>query len=741
MIPKRLYISNFMCFDTAYIDFTQFSSALIVGKKENNDLYSNGVGKTSIFKAIEYVLFNEAGVNLEKVILDDMPYCQVVFDFMIGDQEYRLGRKRTQKGTPDLTLLQRNATPGSETEAYHSIDGDNYRPFLDKKYFGNYWRDLSGSRNSDTERDLAKLIKCTYKSFNSTVHFVHPDTNSLATLTPEKRKGVLKDALNLIVYAKLEEIAKKRAAAIAKDVEKEKILIEALGDPDKEIVKIEVAISDIDSQLLEKNNELSLLNDVFSVQNEKVAELTQNHINLENKFASLLVSQQNTIAECSKAENSVKEYTTKKANAVKYSKSIIAEINSLKETQTRLSQIDYGQIDVLSEQVLQKRDDITKHNVNIKTCSEQYEDLKIPLPSGSVCKACRKPMSDNERKDCQEHINADIASLQKSIKESKAAVSSLNAEISKLQSEINSLKKSKQEFDEINTKIENCKKDYEDKKELHTEYSSNLEKHKGILEEKNKELELIREQLSFSSVEEANIIKKQIDEEKKKAAALNQQISALNKVISGLNNNKAVAQHNFNAKTKDKEKKISLQENLSKLQKKYTRYPSVIQGFSSTGIPNLIIQDVLDDLQLEANKLLVQLRPEMQLSFLVEKTTGDGDQADTLDIIYTVNGRKRYYEQLSGAMRLAVIFSLKLGLSSVLQNELGTDIRFLLLDEIDSVLDKASTDALADIVKLFAVDYTILVITHSDRMQSKFAHHILVEQDINMVSRAKVVSS
>jgi DNA repair exonuclease SbcCD ATPase subunit len=131
----------------------------------------------------------------------------------------------------------------------------------------------------------------------------------------------------------------------------------------------------------------------------------------------------------------------------------------------------------------------------------------------------------------------------------------------------------------------------------------------------------------------------------------------------------------------------------------------------------------------------------MQMSFLVEKTTGDGDQADTLDIIYTVNGRKRYYEQLSGAMRLAVIFSLKLGLHSVLQNELGTDIRFLLLDEIDSVLDKASIDALADIVKVFSNDYTILVITHNDRMQSKFAHHVLVEQDINMVSRAKVVSS
>ena len=45
------------------------------------------------------------------------------------------------------------------------------------------------------------------------------------------------------------------------------------------------------------------------------------------------------------------------------------------------------------------------------------------------------------------------------------------------------------------------------------------------------------------------------------------------------------------------------------------------------------------------------------MGFFVEKTKDDGEQADTLDIQYYVNGKERYYEQLSGAMRLAVAFS------------------------------------------------------------------------------------
>ena len=60
MKPTRLYIENFMCYEKGFIDFTEFSTALIIGKKENSDMYSNGVGKTCIFQAMEYVLFNQS---------------------------------------------------------------------------------------------------------------------------------------------------------------------------------------------------------------------------------------------------------------------------------------------------------------------------------------------------------------------------------------------------------------------------------------------------------------------------------------------------------------------------------------------------------------------------------------------------------------------------------------------------------------------------------------------------------
>jgi DNA repair exonuclease SbcCD ATPase subunit len=741
MRPVKLYIENFICYEHAFIDFTEFSAALIVGKRENNDMYSNGVGKTTIFKAVEYVLFNQSDCPLERLIRDDTNSCQIVLDFFIGDQEYRLSRTRTKKGSTDLTLLQRNGQLGSVEEAYHIIKNECESPLLGKKLTEKYWKDLSGSRAGDTEKDLAKLIKINHKSFISTALFPQNDMAGLPTATPEKRKGILKDALNLLVYTKLEKMAKDKSNALMKDIDKTKILIESLGDPAKELTNLTSQLVAADQLLVEKNLLLTEANAEKIIINDRVNELTNIHANLESKFEDLLSKEKTIFAEKNKLEISVKEYHSKKSNVSKAARELVLEINDLKALQVKLVEVDYSQIDILSELIGGLKEAVTTSNVLIKTSMEIYEDLKIPLPSGSECKNCRKPMSDKDRKEHKAHIAKDMEFHQTSIQEAKKSITETNAKILTHQQSINTLNLSKQQLEGINTKISAKNKEVLDKKSLHEEYVTLFDKFSNELAEKNKELKLVQEELSKSSIDEDKKIQLEIQAEKQKIATIMTKIIFLNKEISHYSSSKAVLQHTIDQKIKDRLKREELNLLLLDLGNKLVMYPSVIQAFSSTGIPNLIIQNVLDDLQIEANNLLAQLKPGLQLSFFIEKTKGDGDQADTLDINYHINGKERYYKQLSGAMQLAVAFSLKLGLSFLLQKMLGVDIKFLLLDEIDQSLDKASVDAFADIVKFFQKDFNILIITHNDRLKDKFSHAILVEQDINMVSKARVVSS
>lgn len=734
MKPLRLYLKDFMCYDWAYIDFTQFSSALLVGKTEGNDAEANGVGKTTIFKSIEYVLFNQSNFNLEKIIRDDAASCQVVFDFTMEDKEYRLARTRTRKGSTDLSLYERTAEIGPEEEVLHK---DDHIALFDDRF----WKDISGRRAADTEKDLSKLLKINYKSFRTFVHFVQNDFNSLATATPEKRKAILKDALNLVIYSKLEKLAKEKSASLSRELDRVRTLVESMGDPGEEIDKLSVQLSNVEDELGVRAEALEELENIYKLLAEKIAELTSQHAALDGKFSALVSREQALIQSKNRAEISIKEYTTKKGNIIQDARDLLSEVKQLEKTQTQLIAMDYSQIDILAEQIEQKKVLVTQNNVNIQASLTEYEELKIPIPTDSVCKHCRQPMTDQHRQECASKDQTRMATLQVSIKESKIIIHRLNMEIRASQQTISSLNMSKQHLESVNTKIVTKKKEVADKRGIHDEYTALLEKFTIELKDKEAELIQVQEELKHSSIDEAKALQQSIKSEKENAAVITGKMAISNKELTHFTNHKAVLVHSIEQKRLDKQKKKDLSKLVKELEDKLGMYPLVIQAFSSTGIPNLIIHNILDALQLEVNNLLTQFKPGLQLFFFIEKTKGDGTEADTLDITYQVNGKDRYYEQLSGAMQLMVLFSLKLGMSFLLQNLLGIDVKFLLLDELDQSLSKGRVDAFADIIKFLQKDFTILVITHNDRLKDRFSHAILVEQDINMVSRARVVSS
>lgn len=734
MRPVRLYIKDFMCYDRAFIDFTEFSSVLVVGKTEGNDEEANGVGKTTIFKAIEYVLFNQSNFNLERIIRDDANACKVVFDFTIGDQEYRLTRTRTRKGSTDLSLYERTAEVGLPDQALHT---DIHDPLVEEKF----WKDISGRRAADTEKDLAKLLKINYKSFRSFVHFVQHDFNSLATATPEKRKAILKDALNLIIYSKLEKLAKDKSITISRELDRCHTLIEGLGDPDAEIVKLQDQLAGTAKTVDSHANHLAGLQEKLNILNENVNAMITEYSGLEGKFAALVAKEQSLVQGKTRSEISLKEYRTKKYNIIQEARTLTTEIKQLEETQTKLVATDFSQLDILAEKIEEKKVLVTQHNVNIKTSIEAYEELKIPMPTDSVCKHCRQPMTEQHRKECLIKDRERIIELQASIKDSKSDVQKLNIEIQAHQQTISNLTMAKQHLEGVMHKITTKKKEITDKRAIHDEYVSLLERFTHEVKEKERELEIVREELKNSSIDEAKLLQKQIEEQKQQVKSNNLQIGIYTKELTHLTSQKAVIEHSIGQKNLDKQKKLDLSKLIKELEDKLGMYPSVIQAFSSTGIPNLIIHNILDDLQVEVNRLLAQFRPNLQLSFLIEKIKGDGTDADTLDIQYQVGGKERYYEQLSGAEQLMVLFSLKLGLSFLLQHLLGIEIKFLLLDELDQSLSKGRVDAFVDIIKILQKDFTILVITHNDRLKDKFSHAILVEQDINLVSKARVVST
>lgn len=737
MIISKLYIKDFFCYDRAYIDFTQFSSALIVGKKENDDNISNGVGKTTIFKAIEYCLFNHSDTTLENIIRDEQSQCSITLDFIVNDQLYRLTRTRTIKGITDLTLYQRTPAEGSDEEVFHSLKNDQEIPLHNPIF----WQDISGRRSADTEKEVNKLIKINIKSFRIFVHFMQTDYSGLTTATPEKRKILLRDALNLIVYSKLEKVAKDKLNLFNKEVDKLSLMIETLANPDADMITLSNKLLNNEQEIKSKQTKLLELENSQQEIIQQVNKLTNNHSSLTSKFSELLVKEQALKSEKLKIETSVKEYTTKKTNIINAAKDIMVEIKALEETESQLQDLDFAKTTILSDNIISNKEKVAQLSLTIQNDMSRCEKLKRPIPVDGECEACHQLITNEHRTLCQQQMTQELKERQLNVQNCKKEIAALNNQNQINQQEVNRLTLAKQHLESIKIKLINKKQETKDKRALHDEYKGNLDKFISEATNKTEQLQQIAEELKNSSLEEANLLQNQINKEKDKVAILNKELLTLNKELTHFNAGRAVLQHDLIKRQEDQKKKVDYTKLLQSFNDKIVMYPSVIQAFSSTGIPNLIIQNVLDDLQIEANNLLLQLKPEVQLSFLIEKTKTDGEEADTLDINYSINGKKRYYEVLSGAQKLAVTFALKLGLSFILQKLSGVNIRFLLLDEIDQSLDKAATDQYANIIRAMQKDFTVLVITHNDRLKDKFNSAILVEQDVEMISRAKVVST
>ena len=97
MIPTRLTLRNFMCYrDEATLDLRTVRVACVSG--------DNGAGKSALLDAITWALWGKTRASAERELMTlGATEMSVAFQFLLGDQEYRVlryRRRRDQKLAP-----------------------------------------------------------------------------------------------------------------------------------------------------------------------------------------------------------------------------------------------------------------------------------------------------------------------------------------------------------------------------------------------------------------------------------------------------------------------------------------------------------------------------------------------------------------------------------------------------------------------------------------------------------------
>ncbi len=163
-------------------------------------------------------------------------------------------------------------------------------------------------------------------------------------------------------------------------------------------------------------------------------------------------------------------------------------------------------------------------------------------------------------------------------------------------------------------------------------------------------------------------------------------------------------------------------------------YDELRKAFGKNGVPAMIIEAAIPELEESANLLLSRMtdgRMNLHFSTQREKINTEG-VIETLDIEIADELGTRSYEMYSGGEAFRIDFAIRVALSQMLARRAGAHLRTLFIDEGFGTQDEDGRNKLVEAIIAIQDEFDlILVITHIDDLRDSFPVHILVEKTPN----------
>jgi exonuclease SbcC len=163
------------------------------------------------------------------------------------------------------------------------------------------------------------------------------------------------------------------------------------------------------------------------------------------------------------------------------------------------------------------------------------------------------------------------------------------------------------------------------------------------------------------------------------------------------------------------------------------RLKTLERAFSKDGVPALLIEQALPEIEAEANQILDNLsNGQMSVHFETQRQYKDkarDDRRETLDIVISDGAGQREYELFSGGEAFRINFAIRLALSRVLAQRAGARLQTLVIDEGFGSQDTDGRQRLIEAINQVRPDFKkILVITHMEELKEAFPARIEVEK-------------
>lgn len=687
MIPSRLKMNNFFSHKDSEIDFSEFNSALLIGNTEGDYDKSNGSGKSAIFEAILWCLFNKSrAAMMDDIIRWGEKTCSVDLEFFHNNEKYLVSRVRNRV----------NSTSSVE---FFTLNKDGE------------WQNISCSTSGDTNLKIETTVKLDYKTFINSVYFRQNDISEFAESEPSKKKEILKSIVDISRWDDYEKRARKRVKEIKLEC---KVLKGAISDYDEVVQKLSetsVHITEAESNSASLRGDLQTITEELSSLEEKYSSMkksldTGTYDKVVEDLKKLGLDRESLGKKISLLKNSVSNYSNEKSLLEKDIEKISASLIG-----QEVVEVEEGAIERL-------RAALVEHKASKATAKEVLKTLGETNILKGECYVCDQPIDDDlyERLLCnhsnkQELYKARLSDANESILKVEAdlegaiSTQAKNARITK----ILSTKDSKEyKLDLVSASLARESEELSASENRLSQIEFKIKNNTEILESiKNDDFQALRGKLkSMRSKKEE--LKASLSEKDKKIGRLMERHSVLSQRESAMKKDKK--------KINEKLKKAALFDKLGKM-------------FGKGGIQTILLDFVIEDLEKTSNTILSSICNEPSVIVLETQRMGsDGVSViETLDLKVRKDGHLQNFKSLSGGEKFRISLALRVALSDISSRYGGSSLEFLLLDEVNSPLDRYGVETLfVSVIKSLEDRYKILVITHDESLKEKFDNVINV---------------
>jgi exonuclease SbcC len=690
MVPIKLALRNFMCYrdNVPPLHFEGFHVACLCG--------DNGHGKSALLDAITWALWGEARAKSD----DDLIYLgqsemDVEFEFSVGQNRYRVLRKRTKGGLKragqSLLELQIATSDGFAT--------------------------LTGNTIRETERKIIEILRMDYQTFINSALLLQGRANEFSMKKPGERKEVLANILGLSLYDKLEKLAKdysKEREIVQQRLSSDIARIEQeLGQKpnyEAELQGAQAAISMLGTEIEKQESALTALRQ--SRESQKFKDEQCREIDKRIEQAERQLQHLNTVAEGHRLK--IERYD----NILSRYQEEFASIKMRSDDLAPQEQ-DLGKRREDEKEISNQSNLLRSNNAQLKKEMEELKEKIDLLGKGDAeCPLCGTELGVEGRKRIMANYET----------QGRGKGDAFRTNNSRIQQKEEELKILRQEISKLETTI--------------TSERTRLERQAGALERERTEADrsLPQEREGLERTQKTvNDLRKALQEDIERKKTLLSEIEALPRLERELGDAERTHRELRERERRYRDRLVEVQailrrfaqletereadiKELRSIAEEKSIYDELATAFGKRGTQALIIEKALPEIEEEANRLLGRMTDNrMHLKIESQRDTKKGDTIETLDIKIADELGTRNYEMFSGGESFRVNFALRIALSKLLARRAGAPLPTLIIDEGFGTQDSAGREKLVEAINSIQDDFEkILVITHIEELKDAF---------------------